>query len=571
MRLAALLLLSVPVWAQTGSLSGQVVDRAGLPIHDARLALYNDDQGNPGLYAATQPNGEFRIERVPPGSYYLSVMHYQYPGPLDGPQYGAAVEVKPGRETAGLRLTLQPPGSVTGRVVDDDGLPVEGCQILLFPAAPATPRSLRLQAATNDKGAFRIERVPADRYIAYARCNQVLPTEHLLGVVSRDGFEIRSTWLPMFYPDSPTPDGAQAFTAAPGLDPVLEFHLRATPVSTVTGSFSSAAGVSWTEPIRIELHLPADAGSGVAAAYLGSLDEKTGLFVIPAVPPGSYELVATTGPRDLATPGAATLPVVVGDTAPKPFPLTLSAGVPVTGVVENGPGVRAIQPSFTTITENTPTGPVTRQVKQSAGTIKLESVDAGQALYVPAAEIDSETGRFTLPAVPPGRWHVRCALYGGSAYAETIEFNEKRLSEDVLEIVTNQAAALRFVLSARPNVAIQLENAPGPESGKWMVLAAREAAAVTSSSDMVAIGQPGQLAVFNAPAPGRYRFVAIPYGFASSRDRAALLQVLAQSVEPVEVTTADRQTISVRCFSVADVEKAIRLYLYGDNPPPSAP
>lgn len=501
----------------------------------------------------------------------MTVQHYRYPGALGGPQSGGTVEVKAGRDTSGLRLTLQPPGAVTGRVVDDDGLPVEGCRIILCRADAMTPVLSLSGETTNDKGEFRVERVPADRYVAYLRCNEALPTEHLLDVVPREGFEIRSTWLPVFYPDSETPDGAQVITVAPGLDPVLEFHLRATPVSTVTGSFAAGPGVAWTEPVNINLHLPGDGASGTYTTHGGYLDEKRGRFVIPTVPPGSYQLIAHTGPRDLRTAGATTFPVTIGDTAPKPFPVVLNAGVPVTGIVENAPGVRGIVPSYTTITENTATGPITRREKQMAGKVTLESVDAGDEIYVAPVQIDSETGRFSFPSVPLGRWRVHCEILTSQAYVDTIEFNEKRLAEPVLEIAANQSAALRVVLAKPPSVEFELVNVAEGATGQWTVLAREEPAAGRSTWEAASVGSPPKLSAFGAHAPGDYRLIALPYGVASRLDRDRVLDILAPSVDPIEITTSARQTVPVRCFSRADIEKAIRRYLYGDNPPPGAP
>lgn len=62
MRLALILVLTLPVWAQTGSISGIVVDGAGVPIYDARVSLQNDSQGAVGREISTQANGEFHID-----------------------------------------------------------------------------------------------------------------------------------------------------------------------------------------------------------------------------------------------------------------------------------------------------------------------------------------------------------------------------------------------------------------------------------------------------------------------------------------------------------------------------
>ncbi|WP_321471706.1 carboxypeptidase-like regulatory domain-containing protein [uncultured Paludibaculum sp.] len=555
-----------------GTISGIVVDAAGVPVNQARLQLTNDETGDIGASAGTQPNGEFRFDRVAPGNYYLHVSHYRHHGPLGGPQTGVQVEVKSGRETAGVRLAFAPPAVVSGRILNDDAEPVEGCQVFLLPAGPREGAGNRLNMAlTSDRGVFRFDSVPPDRYVAFARCLNILPTEHLLDVVSRDGFETRSTWLPVFYPDSPTRAGAQPFAAAPGLDPDLEFHLQPTPVSTLTGRLTATPGVAWQEPINIELHRPGSQADRDDTGFSGTFDEKAGSFSIRAVPPGSYQLLAMTKDRNSTTPGYANFPVTVGDTAPDPFPIVLRPGTTVAGVVEDGPGTRSIHSRYIDLTENSPTGSVTRKEKQPPGKIVLESVDAGDTLVVPPADIDSEIGRFSFPSVPAGRWRVRYQTYDASSYAEGLQLNERLAEDGIIEVPAEPTPPLRLRLAPRPQVDFDLQPTSAGQEVKWIVLALPERPSLTVLGDMVAIGKPGSLAVLDPLPPGRYRLLALELGFAVSQDRAPLLPILTREIEPVEVTATGKQTLPVRCFTRAQVEKVIKTYLYGDDPPPAAP
>ncbi|MGJ5818710.1 carboxypeptidase-like regulatory domain-containing protein [Paludibaculum fermentans] len=575
-RLAFLFFAGLGAMAQQtpGTLSGIVVNSAGVPINDARLQLV-DGEGSPtNLFTSTLADGTFQLAGASPGRCFLIVSHAQNPGPLGGPQIGLRLEIRPGQQIEGLKLAFSPPTVVSGRVLNDEGEPVGDCHVFISPVAAQEGSASRLHmAVTNNRGFFRLDSVAPDRYVAFTSCNAILPTEHLLDVVPRDGFEARSTWMPVFYPDSPTRAGAQPFAAAPGLDPHLEFRLRATPVSALTGPLTAAPGVTWQEPVSMEIY-PSDAGENRGFSTLdGSSDDKTGTFSFRTVPPGHYQLVATTRDRGTNPPATANFPLTVGDTAPPPFPIVLRPGIPVSGIAEDSSGSRLIQPNQNVdfIVENTPTGEVRHRSVRPAGTITLDSADSGSGLYAAPADIDSETGRFTLPAVPAGRWRIRCRLNYDRTYVESVIFNDKRVEGGVIEITGALAPTLRLRLAPKPNMSYKLENLPTGSERKWMVLAVPEQPLSTEQADHVVEGDPESLKYASRIVPGRYRFIALETDFAGSRDRAPLLRVLAPKVDPIDVPATGRQNLPVRCFTKAEVEKAIQTYLYGDTPPPAAP
>ncbi|MGC4048834.1 MAG: carboxypeptidase regulatory-like domain-containing protein [Paludibaculum sp.] len=575
-RFAVLFLAALGAMAQQtpGTLSGTVLDAAGVPINDARLRLMEADGSQRNLYTSTLANGQFQFSDVNPGHYFLTVSHYQNPGPLGGPQIGMRVEIKPGQETEGLKLTFSAPTVVSGRVLNDEGETVSDCQVFISPVEKQEGSASRLyMGTTNHRGVFHIDSVAPDRYVAFARCNEILPTEHLLDIVPRNGYETGSMWMPIFYPDGPTRAGAQQFAAAPGLDPKLEFHLWATPASSLTGPLTAAPGVTWPAPVSMEIY-PADAGEDLSFTTLhGGSYDQLGSFLFPMVPPGNYQLIATT--RDQGTPPAtANFRLAVGDTAPPPFPIVLRPGIPVSGIAEDSLGSRLIQPgnNVSHVVENTPTGAVRHTVVHPAGTITLDPAGPGSELYAATlADIDSETGRFRLPNVPAGRWRVRCRLNFDRTYVESVIFNDKRVEGGVIEITGAPAPALRIRLAPKPNVTFKLTNLKADAKERWMILAIPEQPQSTEQDDNVAEGDPESLKFASRIVPGRYRFVALEPDFAGSRDRAPLLRVLASKVDPIDVQPTGGQTIPVRCFTKAEVDKAIQTYLYGDTPPPSAP
>lgn len=558
-----------------GSVSGTLLDAVtNAPIAGARIALLIQGQSGTDQSTTTQEDGSFQFTKVVPGQYFLQPSHNDYPGPLGGPQFGVTLNVQPAKATTGISLSLVPLGTVSGRVLNDEGEPVRGCTILLLPTGPPG-RGLRppLLGSSNDKGQFRIVAVPPDRYHAFVRCSEVLPTEHLLDIVPPTGFETKSTWLPVYYPTSPTRAGGQEFPVAPGLDPNLEFRLQATTVSTLKGSFSTVPGVLWRNQPFIQLREVGDEREDLLSAFLAKIDTTRNTFSFQSVPPGNFQLIATVQDGPSTPPGGATTPVSVGITGSAPISIVLQTGVPLRGVVEEPPGRRPIRASYTTITEQTPDGTVTRTEKQPLGRIYLESLGSGRNLTAPPAVVEADSGSFGFPSVAPGRWRVLYNSHAGKDYVESLLFNDKRVDGNEIEIAPASTPTLRLRLCARPQVTFELEGVPAGPKSIWMVVGVAEREPVTELDEYLADGKPGQIGTISLLPPGRYRLLAMELGLATTREYSLqrLLRVLVREVDPVEITADSGQSIPVRCFSTDRVRKILQTYLYGDTPPPSAP
>jgi iron complex outermembrane receptor protein len=65
----ALSLVTSPTWAQSGTVSGTVVDTAGRPILGVQVSLLNEDGSGTGMVATSDENGEYSITGVAAGTY----------------------------------------------------------------------------------------------------------------------------------------------------------------------------------------------------------------------------------------------------------------------------------------------------------------------------------------------------------------------------------------------------------------------------------------------------------------------------------------------------------------------
>ena len=196
-RILALSAALLPCLAQTPAgtqIDGIVVDTiTGAPVRRAVIQLRISGGGPANLpsienadYAAvTGPDGTFHFEQIPPGAYSLSYSRSGYLMPRAASGYSPrTVRAAAGQAVKGLRYGLIPQAIVSGRVLDDEGDPVEGVQVslLAFRYSGGVRHLDRLSEAgtTNDRGEYRIAHVPAGKYLLQASLDRLPPGSALL-------------------------------------------------------------------------------------------------------------------------------------------------------------------------------------------------------------------------------------------------------------------------------------------------------------------------------------------------------------------------------------------------------
>ena len=94
-----------------------------------------------------------------------------YPG-VTNLRDAIGITVGVGQEAAGVDFSIQlvPTAQVSGTVLDLDGGPAVGTQVVLVPAdGPSTLRGFRLSGRAQPDGAFRVSNVPPGQYLVRAR------------------------------------------------------------------------------------------------------------------------------------------------------------------------------------------------------------------------------------------------------------------------------------------------------------------------------------------------------------------------------------------------------------------
>jgi len=135
---------------ERGELTGTVVDSAGRPLVNAQL--YGESigaLGHAGFATVTRDGGTFTTER------WRDEMAL-YARSADGAQAGA-IEIGPDADAASV--TLQPAGSIYGRVVDADGKPLAGVRVSagIDPGPLGVRGSIPLNTRTDPRGFFEFK------------------------------------------------------------------------------------------------------------------------------------------------------------------------------------------------------------------------------------------------------------------------------------------------------------------------------------------------------------------------------------------------------------------------------
>ena len=162
---------------EPATLAGTATSTSGQPVANATVMLMQMPDPVAGTQAAihrkqTDDAGKFSFDGLPPGEYRLQATHPKYLpvrfGSRGTSDPGTLLSLSEGQHVTGVGLMFIDPGTVSGRVVDEDGDPVSTVDVLVLEFLHYNGRrvsSTVARAPTADNGQFKVERVPPGTYI----------------------------------------------------------------------------------------------------------------------------------------------------------------------------------------------------------------------------------------------------------------------------------------------------------------------------------------------------------------------------------------------------------------------
>ncbi len=268
-----------------GAISGRVVH--GLTGEPVRKAVVTLTMQRTTVQGTTGTDGVFRILQVQPGEYRVSAVRTGF---LRG-TYQAPVKVEAGQTMSGIEIRMNPQSVVAGKVVDEDGDPVERASVYLVSArGTAGPRRQSPAGATNDLGEFRIVAVPPGRYFVVARRE---------GTFVLPGSTQEFGYAPIYYPSARDTSGAAPVALTAGQDATgLTIPLRRTMMQRIRGRVQGMTKTSGREGYQVtvtprgaDMRQSFRGGVGIGGGGSnGGRVRPDGAFETAALPPGSYTL-----------------------------------------------------------------------------------------------------------------------------------------------------------------------------------------------------------------------------------------------------------------------------------------
>jgi hypothetical protein len=301
-----------------GAVSGRVVH--GMTGEAVAKALVTLSTERGAVQAMTGADGAFRIPAAP-GEYRLSATRNGFLRAA----YRTRVKVEAGQTVSGIEFRMSPQSVVAGRVVDEDGDPVERAFVALVPAR-GSRAAARLGpspgVATNDLGEFRLAGVAPGRYYLVARRE---------GSFLAPGSAQEYGYPATYYPSAREESSAAPVVVLAGQDATgLTIVQRRTTMQRIRGRVQGTAPGGGREGYQV---MVTTGGAGMAQMGRGGFAggggrvRGDGAFETAGLPPGSYTLLVVQFGQ-----GA---PVVVGRTtvqlSDRPVEnLVLFAGAPLT-------------------------------------------------------------------------------------------------------------------------------------------------------------------------------------------------------------------------------------------------
>jgi hypothetical protein len=374
----------------------------------------------------TDAEGRFSLQ-LPPGSYRLWVERSGYArqvyGALSPAGEGATLTLARGQQLGPVTFRVAPLGAIAGRVIDEDGEPVQsaGIQVLRFSYANGHRQLISVAGTTsNDRGEYRVFGLRAGRYLLQAS----VPNTPMSRPIESGALapEMQDAYAASYYPGVTDVDSASSVSLSEGGElSDINFQLHKVRAVSVRGHLSSPVEKFSSSQIQVVL---AHSEGGVAS-YIGRasalVDGATGRLEIRGISPGSYLLVASQLFAGHALGGR--IPLEVSATAREDVAVPLTSAFEINGTLELEGAQRGSAPNLTVrlvSSEGLALGPQPSSKVGSNGSIRFSGITPGHWMLA-------------FDSLPEGLW-VKSETFAGNE-APTGEFNFTESTRGQLHLV----------------------------------------------------------------------------------------------------------------------------------------
>ena len=393
----------MPTSGNRYKVTGTVVNAlTGEPIPKALVT-------GPGVHALTSADGKFEASDVPEG---LTGYTAQRPGFFNenaSASFGHAL--KPSRIDANnttVQIKLLPAASIHGRVLDNNGDPIEGIQVQLLTRMNANGL-YRWQPSgnlnTDEAGTYLFEDRNAGVYLLQTRLHRLYSQSADLVINDQHFPEL---YPPTYYPNAPERESAQPIQLAAGANAEADFTLTAVPGYSISGTVSGES----------RAYVSCRNSSGEITSSGGESNPRTGDFTVTGVPSGPCKLIAHVFSRRADNSTSGELDVNVGSTDLSGLQIQLHGPIPdipiaISGQPPNlpGPGV---------------------QVSLAPKNSSVSSPFRGRGVFVTSRPAENGAPQLLVQNASPGAYRVRAFGLGNTCVASVTSGSTDLTKDDLV-------------------------------------------------------------------------------------------------------------------------------------------
>jgi len=256
------------------TIRGRVTTADGRPLTNAHLRLARQEGGRP-RNQDTDDDGAFEFADVPPGTYVIVASRSGF---ASSNTNNVNFTVAPGETKEHVDVSLRRLSAIVGRVVDDNGDPVEGASITATRLRPGGGRRLANAQSrrTSELGRFRLYNLQPGDYVISAT----------LGSVNGPTTSMMPGYATTYFPGTMSPKDAQIVHVNAAEDvPGIDFSLIAVRTASIFGQMIAADGTPYQGGIQLA---PSRRNGAVGGASVGAITYRDGRFEFTNVAPGDY-------------------------------------------------------------------------------------------------------------------------------------------------------------------------------------------------------------------------------------------------------------------------------------------
>jgi hypothetical protein len=531
--------------------TGRVMNAiTGEPVKKAEVHLDYVNRQNPmsgpeGYGGLADAGGNFRFEGVEAGEYSLSAdrpgfLRSRY-GSKAPNQPGTTLALVPGQQISDLNMAMFPQAVISGRVVDEDGDPIQArVQVLMLSWRHGKQRVLpRRGTMSNDLGEYRVADLPPGKYYISAQSGFRIGTGELPAIPGKaDVRPVRT-----FFPDATGLDGAAPIRVQMGQDLTgMDIRLRTLPTYHVRGRISGTLSRINLSSLGVSVS-PRD--SGVMFSLGGSNVTKKATFDLGGVPTGSYTLNLYDQSGNFHMIGNTPVEVSgsdVNDAVINIIPAGMLRGrIQIEGAPQaNGDAV-------------------------NIGSMRLQLDPVEGAGWGTAAV--KQDGSFTVEELDPGKYHLVLYPLPEGTYIKSVQLGQQEMLGKELDFTQGVSGELLITLSygvAEVSGTVQMPQQSAstdassnkPATAASIVLVPEELRPDGSGFEYGNTTQTGTFSIKNA-SPGRYRAYAFEEMKRDQMDNPDFLKQLESKGVEVELKENDKKQIQLTLIPAADTQQIL--------------